>query len=182
MKNDTMDMIIGLAGFVTGLIGIGYAIGTQSKMNQVAKTVNKSIDELANGVTVDIPDEMVDRAINKAVEIRAKWAVDDAINVVKKRVENDLYSKVSNAVDSQYSDLKKVVFKEMTKKAADIDEDSIREDIVEAAKEKALEKFDDNLDDILEKFNSNLEHLSDIYGSIAKTMNKDSERQFTFKI
>ena len=56
----------------------------------------------------------------------------------------------------------------------------VRRDIEAAAKEAALEKFDDNLDDILSKFNESLENTSKIYSSIREAITKDSTsgRQF----
>ena len=44
---------------IAGLIGIGYAIGTHTKMAKISDMLDRSIDELARGTTVDIPEEVV---------------------------------------------------------------------------------------------------------------------------
>lgn len=48
----------------------------------------------------------------------------------------------------------------------------------------ALEKFDDNLDDILEKFNDNLTNTSKIYSSIREAITKssDSSKEFVVRL
>ena len=46
----------------------------------------------------------------------------------------------------------------------------------------ALEKFDDNLDDILEKFKYNLDNVSKIHNSIAGAMMKNNEKEMVFRI
>ena len=53
-----------------------------------------------------------------------------------------------------------------------------------AAKEAALEKFNDNLDDILDRFNDNLDNTSRIYSSIREAITRctDSGREFIVKI
>ena len=51
-----------------------------------------------------------------------------------------------------------------------IDRASLSNDIREAAKKKALDKFDENLDDVLEKFNDKLDSVNHIYNSIADTV------------
>ena len=42
--------------------------------------------------------------------------------------------------------------------------------MIDRAKESAVEKLEDSMDDILEKFNDNLEKVYNAYGSIAKTI------------
>ena len=60
----------------------------------------------------------------------------------------------------------------------------MRRDVEEAAKEAALEKFDDNLDDILEKFNDNLSNTSKIYSSIREAITRgvDGGKEFVVRL
>ena len=48
------DNMVGMFGAAIGLIGIGYALGTRSKMTKISEKLNLSIDELANKTSVDI--------------------------------------------------------------------------------------------------------------------------------
>ena len=164
------DALIGLVGFTAGLIGVGYAIGTHSKMAKISENLDHSIEELASQTPVDIPDAMIERAVEKAVAYEVKQAVSKARDEVIVDVKHDIHKQVSDAVESEYSNVKKTVLDEITTEAAKIDVKRVRADVERAAKEHALEKFDDNLDDILENFNDQLKNTSKIYTSIADTM------------
>lgn len=49
-KNDIGNILFG----IVGLVGIGYAIGTHTRLAKVSDRLDKSVGELANGVDVDI--------------------------------------------------------------------------------------------------------------------------------
>ena len=83
-----------------------------------------------------------------------------------------MHKQVSDAIEQEYSSIKDVVLNNISEEAAKIDVRRVRYDVEKAAKEKALEKFDDNLDDILENFNDQLKNTSKIYTSIADSMTK----------
>lgn len=178
------DNLVGLVGIALGLLGIGYAIGTRSKMAKISEKLDRSIDELANNATVDIPNDMIERAVEKAVAERARTSIGKATDTIVADVKKDIHKQVSDAVESEYSDIKSVVLKELTDEAAKIDAKRVRADVERAAKERALEKFDDNLDDILKNFNDQLKNTSKIYTSIADTMTgyKSGNRETVLRI
>lgn len=169
-KNDFINYLFGAAG----LIGVGYGICAHTKLSKVSKRLDKSINDLADGTDIDIPEELVNKAVEKAVQAEAKRAVERATNESIATLKEDLHSEVTKEVNREYDDLKAAVLKEITASAAKIDTARVRRDVEEAAKEAALEKFDDNLDDILEKFNENLDNTSRIYSSIRETLTKSS--------
>lgn len=181
-RNNNFDMLIGAAGWIVGLVGVGYAFGTRSKMAKISDTLNRSIDDLANRTEIDIPEEMINRAVEKAVAVEAKRAVVKATDEAIKEVKKDIHKQVSDAVESEYTDIKESVLKELTYEAAKIDAKRVRADVEKAATKLALEKFDDNLDDILEKFNDNLDNVSKIHKSIAGAMMKNNEKEMVFRI
>lgn len=83
MKNSNLDLIVGIGVFVAGIFGVGYAIGTRSKVNRLCEKLDTSIDNLSDDIQVDIPDKMVQRAVEAAVkkEVAAavKLATDEVI-------------------------------------------------------------------------------------------------------
>lgn len=166
------DGIVGLVGVAAGLIGVGYAISSHSKMAKISENLERSIDELASNTPVDIPSDMIERAVEKAVANEVKQAVSKTTDRVLADVKRDIHKQVSDAVEEEYSNIKEVVLKELTDEAAKIDAKRVRSDVERAAKEHALEKFDSNLDNILENFNNQLNSTSRIYTSIAETMGK----------
>lgn len=165
MKN--LDAFVGLLGISVGLIGVGYAIGTHSKMAIISENLDRSIEDLASKTPVDIPEDMIRRATEKAVAYEVKQVVKKVTDTVIADVKRDIHRQVSDAVDSEYSAIKDTVLKELTEEASKIDAKRVRSDVERAAKERALNKFDDNLDDILEDYKSNLSNVSRIYKSFA---------------
>lgn len=178
------DALVGLIGVAAGLIGIGYAMGTHSKMAKISENLDRSIEELASNTPVDIPNDMIERAVEKAVAYEVKQAVAKAKDVVIVDVKRDIHKQVSDAVESEYRDMKDLVLEELTNEAAKIDVKRVRADVERAAKEHALEKFDDNLDDILKGFSEQLNNTSKIYSSIADTMTgyKSANRETVLRI
>ena len=166
------DNLVGLLGAALGMIGIGYALGTHSKMSKISEKLDLSIEDLASKTPVDIPESMIERATEKAVALEVKNAVGKATDVVLKDVKRDIHKQVSDAIESEYSSIKDVVLEEVTDEVAKIDVKRVRADVEKAAKEAVLEKLDDNMDDILENFNDQLKNTSRIYNSIADTMTK----------
>ena len=166
------DFVVGMFGATLGLIGVGYALGTNSKMAKISENLDRSIEELASNTPIDIPNDMIERAVEKAVAYEVKQAVGKTTERAMIELERDIHKQVSDAVESEYSDIKGTVLKELTEEAAKIDARRVRADVERAAKEAALEKFNDNLDDILENFNDQLKSTSKIYTSIADTMTK----------
>ena len=164
------DNLVGILGFAAGLIGIGYAIGTHSKMAKISEKLDRSIDDLAGEMPIDIPNDMIERAVEKAVASEVKLAVGKATDAAIVAVKRDIHKQVSDAVESEYSNIKGVVLEELTAAAAKIDVKRVRADVEKAAKDIALEKFDDNLDDLLQKHNDELENVRKIYKAIADTM------------
>lgn len=164
------DIFVGILGVTVGLIGVGYAMGSHSKMAELSKKLDTSIDELANNTVVDIPDEMIERAVEKAVTREVKQAVSKATDVAVAAVKRDMHKQVSDAVESEYSDIKETVLEELTTAAAKIDAKRVRADVERAAKEHAIKKFDDNLDDILEGHKREIENVTRIYKTIADAM------------
>lgn len=177
-KNDVFGIIFGVAG----LVGIGYAIGTHSKMAKISERLDRSINDLADNMEFDIPEKLVDKAIEEAAKNEARRAVEIATRETVEQVKNDIHTKVQREVDKEYDNIKESVLKEITVSASKIDASKVRKDVEEAAKKTALDKFDDNLDDILEKFNKDLENTSKIYGSIREALTKDSSSSKGFVV
>ena len=169
-KNDFINCLFGAAG----LIGVGYGICAHTKLAKVSNRLDKSIDDLADNTEIDIPDELINKAVEKAVQAEAKRAVERATNETISAMKKDIHAEVQREVNREYDSIKDSVLKEITVSASKIDATKVRRDVEEAAKKAALDKFDDNLDDILEKFNENLDNTSRIYSSIRETLTKGS--------
>lgn len=177
------DWMIGLGGIILGSAGIGYAFGTNNKMAKVSKTLDCSIDDLANNTNVDIPEAMVKRAVERAVESEAQRAVTRATHMAVQEIKTDIHKQVTAAVEKEYDRIKDSVLREITDEASKINIDRVRTEVENEAKRKALEKFDISLDGILTNFNDNLKNTSKIYSSIANSLTKQNDgKEFVFKV
>lgn len=157
MKDSNLELIVGIGVAIAGMIGIGYAIGTRSKMNTLCEKLDTSIDKLSDDIPVDIPEKLVSRAIENAVQREVAAAVKLA----------------TNEVERQYTAISDGVTDEIAARVARIDEAKLRKEVVEKAKKQIADKFDDKLDDLLEEFNGNLQNVGKIYTSIAKSFTKE---------
>ena len=175
MSKFDYDALIGLAGFAVGMIGIGYAIGSNSKVAKIAEKLDKSVDELASDIPIEIDGAVVNRAIEKAVTREVN-------RDVRKTMETEVHKQVVGFVNAEYSNIKDTVLSEVTDAAAKIDVNRVKADVEKAAKEQALKKFNDNLDDIVGNFKSNLENVTKIYRTFADATTPMRDRETILKI
>ena len=167
-----------------GLLGLGYGLAMHTKLAKVSERLDKGIDELSGRADIDIPFELVKKAVENAASVEAKKAVEKATDDAMTELKNSIHETVSDTVNKEYATIKDSVLKKATDEAAKIDAARVRRDIEKAAYDTAMSKFNDNLDDILDKFNDNLNNTSKIYSSIAGAMTKpaDSGKEFVFKL
>ena len=135
MKNSNLDLIVGIGVFVAGIFGVGYAIGTRSKVNRLCEKLDTSIDNLSDDIQVDIPDKMVQRAVEAAVKKEVAAAVKLATDEVIASAERDIRKEVTAEVERQYTTISDGVTTEIATRVARIDEGKLRKEVVEKAKE-----------------------------------------------
>lgn len=181
------DGFVGLLGVAIGLVGVGYAVGTHTKMAQISDNLDRSIEDLASKTPIDIPDSLIEHAVEKAVAYEVKQAVSKVTDAAIAEVKRDIHKQVSDAVEKEYSNIKTTVLKEITDEAAKIDVNRVRSDVETAAKRIALEKFDDKLDDIVDEFKEkvegyvedckdNLAVVNKVYKTFADAMTPNSSK------
>lgn len=180
--NSKFDGIIGLAGIAVGLVGVGYALGTHSKMAKISENLDRSIEELASKTPVDIPNNMIERAVEKNVALEVKQAVGKATDAVMTDIKRDIHKQVSDAVEGEYSNIKDAVLEELVTEASKIDAKRVRSDVERAAKSRALEKFEDNLDSITEEYKGYLESVSRIGKTFADAVTQPERKETVLRI
>lgn len=176
------DAIIGVVGGILGLLGLGYGIAMHTKLSKVSERLDTSINDLAGNMEIDIPESLVNKAVEKAVAVEAKKAVATAANEAMDELKRDIHRNVSAAVDKEYNHIKDTVLAKVTEEAAKIDVTRVRREIERKAEETALAKFNDNLDDILTRFNDNLNNVSKIYSSMAGMATRNPDKEVVFKL
>ena len=131
--------------------------------------VQVAVDDLATQTEITISDDILDRAIQKAV--------DREVSYISTRIVRDLNSEirseVKNSVDLSSVTIKSLASKEIERQVRNIDISDMEKEVVHRAKDAIAEKFDKKLDGILDDFNDQLQSVQKIYSSIAKSMARD---------
>lgn len=159
-----------LLSAASGLIGVGYGYGCRRKYKDICYRLDIAIDNISDDIDVDIPEKIVNKAVNEAVSKRVRERVDRAVDMTVNSIKKDINDQVSLAVKAIYPDIRKSCTEQITNEVLKINSKDLKDAIREEATEKMLEKFDGELDDILDKFNTDLDNISKIYGSITKKL------------
>ena len=125
------------------------------------------VSEIAKNLSVDIPEKVLEEAVNRAAEEEARSAIFRINNKIIRSYEDDIRKEVQKEVERQKASLKSDVKEELERKVKRIDIDDIRKEVVNEAKDKVARKFENDLDDILDKHNDELDKITRIYSSIA---------------
>lgn len=166
------DILLGgLAVIGTGL-GI-YAVIQNIRMERV---FSDGVERVKKLTSVEVSQAIVDEAVNRAAGAEVERAVTQIVNRSRDTMAQEIATRVKAAVSEQYGTLSKAVRDTLTKKAADVDIDSIRSEVVEKAKETIAERFEGKLDNLLQEYNRNLENVGKIYQSIASSMTGDKAK------
>ena len=165
MMKDTKVVI----GILVTIGGVGYIGYLHSKINELSSMVQVAVDDLAAQTEITISDDILDRAVQKAV--------DREVSYISTRIVRDLNSEirseVKKSVDLSSVTIKSLASKEIERQVRNIDISDMEKEVVNRAKDAIAEKFDTKLDGILDDFNDQLQSVQKIYSSIAKSIARD---------
>lgn len=158
-----------------GKIGCGLAIAGGAfsvylwwRTRLISQAVELTVDELSHKTTVDISEAVIEAAVQRAVNRELQ----SVTKLVTRRLYDDIHREVQKSVHMSYAEIKSSVSDEVARQVKNIDMRAIEKEAVEKAKVAIAEKFDGKLDSLLDEFNENLNNVSKIYSSIAKTMSE----------
>lgn len=170
--------IVGVLGLAAaGVVGY-YMAKTYIRINKVSQKLDKTFAELENLTEVEIKDAIVDKAVEEKATEAAERAVKRSAAVISTDLENDLKKDIKKAVDAEYDLIKGSVKTKIESEIKDLNIDSVKREVVQEAKNTAAKKFEKDLDDVLDKYNTNLEKVTNIYSSIAQKMNPKQTFEF----
>lgn len=172
-----LEILLGIGGSILGGIGIGYGCACHKEMSRVAKKLDMTVDDLANGVDIEIPMSVVDKAVESEIEREATRVVDkaarDASAKILRDIQKEISQEVRKTVDDEYIRIKDSVTEQAAKEVARISVRRLSDEVVKKAKDEAAKKVNDSIDDILEKHNRELESITKIYKSIESSISKE---------
>lgn len=160
-------LVLGLA-FISAGASVAGAICNHLKLR---KELDKMARSMANSVDVKVPEEVVNKAINIAVDREVSNCAIKAARDASNMIASDIRKKAEVAVNNEYANIRNDVKSALTKKVGDLDISEIREEVVEKAKDEAATRFKNDLDKVLDTYSENLKNVGKIYQSIADTMN-----------
>lgn len=185
MKN--FEAFIGFGTLAAGLVGIGYAIGTNKKMHQLSDRLDTSLSKIAANNEVYISDELIDEYVRTAVKRNVEQQVRSAIAAASRsaagEVKSEMAAQIREAVNNEYSNMSNSVKKKLADQVAAIDIYSLKHEIRDIAKKQVLneldeeinkikvaadEKFNEAVEEVVEGVNAKLSNVTKIYEAIAK--------------
>lgn len=178
MKIHWFDLLVGTVGIAAGCFGIGYAVRTKHQMDDICEKVNKSVDEVSKSVKVDISESVIDDAVEKAVDRE----VSRAVSLITGSMNDEIKNEVNTKISEMYPSIKSMATAKVVEEVSKINVAELKAEVRELAKDKAASKLDDQFDDILDKFNGDLDNISKIYSSIASHFNGNNGSGKDFKI
>lgn len=166
------DILLGGLALVGTGLGI-YAIVQNHRMERI---FSDGVERVRKLTSVEVSQAIVDEAVNRAAGAEVSRAVTQIVNRSRDAMAQEIASKVKSAVSEQYGTLSKAVKESIVKKAADIDIDDLRAEVVERAKEAIAERLDSDLDEVIEKYNGELQNVGKIYQAVATLMAGDKAK------
>jgi hypothetical protein len=180
-RNETMrneDLIYGVgAGCGLSIVSLIVAIltGRKSKatVQSISDRINVAVDDLMNSeIEVDISESIINTAVKKKTEEEVGRMTTAACSEAKKKIAGEFYDIISREVNAQYDSVKNEVAAEIKRQVGRIDINEVKKQVVRQAKEEAMERFHEDLEGVLEKYNDQLADVGKIYNSIAKSFDR----------
>lgn len=176
MDEKTFGYIFGGIGIIVGVFGIGVALGYRKKNKDIANKIDAAIDDISKATAVEIEDEIVKNAVVDAVDREVSKTAKTCAKEIRTDMSISIRKDVAKAVNDERARLKSSVENEINRQVRDIDLDDIQEEIIERAKNDALRKFNNRLEDILGDFNDRLKSTVKIYESIESTLGNKANK------
>lgn len=165
--NKTEYAFIGAIG--TAIIGAGTGIYSYLKQKKSEERVlaleeklEKKIEGVADGLEIEVPEEIVVNAVKRAADGEASKAVKKATEELMAGYRQDIRIEVRKIVDLAYENAKADVKTELERQVSNVDISGIKKTVIEEASEKAKKKLDQELEAVANKFSNDLESSSKI--------------------
>ena len=171
MRNSDVYAVVGV---LFGLAATAYAAWQTRKMEKLAKKMNRAVDMIDSSTEVELSEELVNTAVQNAVDREARSAVTKSTDEAMRTVKEELNKEIHKAVYQYYDEIKPEIRSKIDEKIGDIDISEARREVIAKAKERVSEKFEQDLDGLLNKHNDNLDKVTKIYSSISDLMKTGS--------
>lgn len=170
MKN-TYGIAAGIGGLIMGALGLYAGIKAHKETNALCKTLNTTLDDAVKATEITIPDELVQRSVDRAVRTESDKAVRRAVDGIMTEQVVQIRSQIREAVKDQESTIAHDVAERLAVEVGKIGDEEMRRLKREAVSKASFEvanRLEEDLDDVKGKYMRQLENVGTIYTEIAK--------------
>ena len=130
---------------------------SEEKYKELEKRLERKVNDISDSLNVDVPDEIVREALERAANNKISKAVDDASKEIIKDCNYEIRSQVRETVSVAYDNVKVDVKKELKRQIDAIDISGIKREVISDAKDKVKEELEDAIEEITDTFEDALE-------------------------
>lgn len=159
--------LIGAIG--SAVVGVGISVysyfkqkKSEDRVTALEEKLEAKIDGVADGLEIEVPEEIVINAVKRAADGEASKAVKKATEELMAGYRQDIRIEVRKIVDLAYENAKADVKTELERQVSNVDISGIKKTVIDEASEKAKKKLDSELEAIANKFSNDLESSSKI--------------------
>lgn len=153
-----------------------WSVRTNHNARQLAKKLDVTIDDLSNRTDVSVEQSVISAAVDKAVNKSLSEKIETATKEASRIAAASIREEAKSCVTKAYGDVKGVVKKELMNRVKSLDISEIKDEIVDAAKEKVYERLDSDIEEIVQKHDDDLGSVSKVYKVLAKRfIDRDSD-------
>lgn len=145
---------VAITSAITGAMGIGYGIASYIAERNLARKLNVSLDELTNKTPIDIPDSLVREAVQKKLDQKVAYALDVASTKAVSAVRDDIHAQVRSAVVAEMDKKHELVEARLDSAISNLDMEGLKAKVLYEARDKLLNGFNDDLNDLLDNARS----------------------------
>ena len=163
------NLLYAAAGVIgVAFIGVcGIAANAIHKLNKTSEKLDIAVEDLYKETVINVPEELVNRTVERAAKDEAKYQVTKAMDKVRNDVVSEYKSDIKTAVEEEFKLQKADLTKTLRKKIDDVDINEIKREVKLEAKQYVADKLKKDLDDISDKYTDQIESMSSIYSTIA---------------
>lgn len=148
-----------------------YSRWSNKRLEKVCDNLDRAVDDLVDkDLNIDISHEIVESVVERQVSAFVNSTMPTYVANARTEAVKSFKAEVQREINAQYNDIKSEVRREVADKVKHIDINDIKKQVIADAKQEAANRFHDELDDVLSKFNRQLEDVGTIYSSIADKM------------
>lgn len=169
MNTNKLDILLISAASVSffGFAGTAiYAHVNARRLKRLSDRFCVAIDHIVDETDIQIPQEIVDKAMKEAVAKAAKNQVEASAIEITSKVRPYMSEHIRNKVEDCTRNLEDDIKAEYRKQIKNLDLDDVRTEVVAEVREKALKMIKSNMDDIIEKHNDELDATARVYESL----------------